>query len=219
MKRILILLIFFLTHGASIFAQGDSIQSASGMGGFLKHTEISAIVGAGGAKIRSSGDEGSSYVTGLNVRVSVDRWLHRSWAFSYGVEYSQQGSEGMIEEGYKHLVSKHRYHYVGIPLMAKWRVFKKGNLIVSFGFRPDFMVAATETYRDFDADYSRSIRMNRVDCKFQFDMSYVFKSGIIIGFEKGEGLLNVGNVNFIGANTKSKISSTYFHLGYRLYKN
>lgn len=217
-KRIVTLIGIALMSITVCMAQTVRADSSTSKRFFNEYRELSVSVGIGNSYLILDDDQESGDVTSITAKVSVDRWFHRSWALSYGIQYTREGMPGFIVEGNKHLEAKDRFHYIGLPVIAKWKVTKEKGLVIGAGVRPDFMVRATETYLDFDNEYSRTVSNDykKFDIKIVFDFSYTFKNGMRFGLEKEEGLCDVsrGSTRFITDIRNSRSSCTYFYVGY-----
>lgn len=203
-----------------VFAQ-ENKEQCNGKGFFDKNS-ILITAGVGASSFYDSKENDNTFqVFSFNVRVLVERLIYHQWALAYGMQFSNGGTSGQIEERYKHLFARKKYYYAGIPIMAKWHEKKDKGFVLSVGFVPDFLVAAKETYKDFDIEQSKSIMdlSNKVDCKFTFDAAYTFNNNIMIGLIMERGLCSVGNTEFVfNKDATFRNASVYFYAGYRFHK-
>lgn len=221
MKHTFLILMLFLC--TSLFAQEDSVQVNKQKA--VARLGVSVNVGGGlSALYDYRRNDWTKSIYSYNFRLLVDNRITSNLAVVYGAQFSKQGMSNLIEEGNKHLFSYHKYHYVGIPIMARWHEEQEDRdevFAISAGFCPDFLISAKETYRDFDVEQSRNIkdRINNVDCKFIIDGSYTLKNGFLFGVVGELGLCRVGNTKVVHDNyPPNRNASIYFYVGYRFQK-
>lgn len=211
------LILAFLNVSTCLGQASDARDSVS-ENTFRKHRDVSVCVSFVGSYIhsRSYADETIEHMN-IGGMVTVDEWLHRSWAFSYGLQYSVGRMEGLIVEGHKHLWADDSFHYLGIPLLAKWKPMKNNGFVVGAGFRPDLLLGAKEVYSDFYAEHSRDVSdcYNKFDCKFVVDVSYTFSNGVKLGLGMDTGLCNVGSTRHVVNDPKYTNRSILCYVGYR----
>ncbi len=109
MQKTFIVIFIMLLSSSSLFAQGYKAD---------------LLLGANFSQV--DGDQLGGYnKLGLNIGIAISRPLTKPWEASFEILYTQKGSKKVIDPDNITPTLKIDYHYVEVPLLARYKLNKK----------------------------------------------------------------------------------------------
>ncbi len=147
--------------------------------------DASLILGANFSQI--DGDQFAGYnKLGLNTGIEISREVNEEWDAAFELMYSMKGSKKVIDPDVFEPTLKISYHYVEVPLLAKYKGFKKIELLggVSLGVN-------VFNERDDNGIITEEDELNRTEVALVLGGGYYISDNVALELRHGYSLLSV----------------------------
>ena len=96
---------------------------------YCQNFKAAILVGANFSQV--DGDQLGGYnKLGLNTGIEISRSVNDNWDAAFEIRYTMKGSKKVLDPKSLDPTLKLSYHYIEVPLLAKYRGFEKFELYI-----------------------------------------------------------------------------------------